>query len=392
MKKIFTLICATLMGAVAFAQDAYNPEEHTCVMRGTSNFCTYNWADDENPGDAMTYDAAKGVWFVTKKAAVVNQTVELKVVYDDKWYGVNGGDGNLQFSVSAECDVTVSWNPETMELKAEGANVGDPVTTVEYIVLAGSATLFGSNWDPTDKANEMEAVDDGYYQKTYTAVSAGIYEFKATANGAWAIQWGGNGSLVELGTTFSTGGDNVKFELPEGFTYTVTITLDLMDSTSPKMTVEAKQEGSAEIKEAIYSVAGTMNGWNAQDETTELSKLEEGIYEIALEVPAGDHRFKVVKNHDWTVAYGAGDTFSTGVAQVAGGNDAWFTLTEDATVVFTLNVTNPSEVTILVQPLKGDAIESLTTDGSTAIYNLAGQRVQKATRGLYIIGGRKVLK
>ena len=42
-------------------------------------------------------------------------------------------------------------------------------------------------------------------------------------------------------------------------------------------------------------------------------------------------------------------------------------------------------------PIAVESINAATEKKATVIYNLAGQRVQKAVRGLYIINGKKVL-
>ena len=48
--------------------------------------------------------------------------------------------------------------------------------------------------------------------------------------------------------------------------------------------------------------------------------------------------------------------------------------------------------------LDGDGATGITemaemaTDGDAEVYNLAGQRVSKATKGIYIVGGKKVLR
>ncbi len=60
------------------------------------------------------------------------------------------------------------------------------------------------------------------------------------------------------------------------------------------------------------------------------------------------------------------------------------------------NAENKSEISWLTIERGGgeyDAVKGITADsqGKTAIYNLAGQRVQKPTKGLYILNGKKML-
>lgn len=49
--------------------------------------------------------------------------------------------------------------------------------------VAGAEGLCGVNWDPS--ANEMTAKADGTWEKQFTDVKAGTYEFKIATNGAW---------------------------------------------------------------------------------------------------------------------------------------------------------------------------------------------------------------
>jgi hypothetical protein len=56
--------------------------------------------------------------------------------------------------------------------------------------------------------------------------------------------------------------------------------------------------------------------------------------------------------------------------------------------------TEAKEALLFNAPEDATAIESLapaTTEGDGAIYNIAGQRVNKAQKGIYIVNGKKVL-
>ncbi len=56
----------------------------------------------------------------------------------------------------------------------------------EFHVVAGAEGLCGSGWNPADTNNQMTwNADKGIYEKIYTNVAAGSYEFKVTTGGAW---------------------------------------------------------------------------------------------------------------------------------------------------------------------------------------------------------------
>ncbi len=56
----------------------------------------------------------------------------------------------------------------------------------EIHVVAGAPELCGSNWDPADTNNQMTYnAEKDIYEKVFTNVAAGTYDFKVTTNYAW---------------------------------------------------------------------------------------------------------------------------------------------------------------------------------------------------------------
>jgi len=480
MKKFFTLLCMALVSAVGFAQDAYDPSAHTAVVSGTDNLCTGNWTAEDN----MVYDNADGLWKITL-AAKDTKVIEFKVVYDGEWYGDEQGN-NYQFQVTEASDVLICFDPTTNLSTYTGDKVVayDP-NKIDFIVAAGSdALLNGKSWDVTAEENKLTEVDEGYYELELKGVAAGSYNFKFAANGAWAKQWGaveGKENLVNGEATPAAGGSNppnFAITLDKGAVYDVTLTLDNMDPENPMVTATWKATGEAEIEDDVYSLAGTFNGWNQLDESLELTAVSENVYAITLPLQKGNYEFKVVTNHDWSVAYPA-DNFVLNLEQ-----DADVTITLDLTNTETPVSVTTAEcsvyfVTVNVQSGK-DALNMYACQGETwenkltgdwpgvamtkveggftadlkaakgqilyiifngaavgdksqtddikvgvitgnttlnyvlnddwtlgdgagvsaiqsaqqngAIYTIAGQRVEKAIRGLYIVNGKKVVK
>jgi hypothetical protein len=57
-------------------------------------------------------------------------------------------------------------------------------------IVAGFGSLCGSDWNPSNRSNQMTDEDgDGIYTKTYENVAAGTYELKVTT-GSWGQSWG----------------------------------------------------------------------------------------------------------------------------------------------------------------------------------------------------------
>ncbi len=75
----------------------------------------------------------------------------------------------------------------------DGTGSGDIASTegVMSYTVAGVAGLCGSEWAPGDAANDMVYnTATKLYEKTYTGIPAGTYEFKIAADHGWDRSWG----------------------------------------------------------------------------------------------------------------------------------------------------------------------------------------------------------
>ena len=80
--------------------------------------------------------------------------------------------------------------------------------------IAGTGAHLGTEWDPSNSANDMEYdAAAGVFKKVYTNVAAGDYEFKITKDHSWAVNWGQGGQ----------GGGNFTVNVPnDGMTLIIT--------------------------------------------------------------------------------------------------------------------------------------------------------------------------
>ena len=109
-----------------------------------------------------------------------------------------------------------------------------PVIAHTYTV-AGSDTLCGSNWEPTDSNNDMIEISDGLFQKVYTGVNAGGIEFKVVEDHSWDNSFGPEGNAL--------GSANCVAEvLYDGATVTVTF-----DATTGLVTWEIEYADAPEV-------------------------------------------------------------------------------------------------------------------------------------------------
>ena len=98
----------------------------------------------------------------------------------------------------------------------------------------------------------------------------------------------------------------------------------------------------------FYSIAGTSllcgANWDPTNTATDMTLNADGLYEITLEsVPAGDHEFKVVKNHAWAESWG-----------VNGGN---YTLTTTAVCDITIKFNADTKAITVTTVETGEVID-----------------------------------
>ena len=171
-----------------------------------ARFAVYYWAGDTDNGWVSMEDCGDGIYSATIPEGYTNiifcrmdpastentwdnkwnQTVDLTItedgdtftVYDD-WSGLGEwlsgtaiGGGNTDSGDSGSADVP----------SADG---------ITLFTVAGVSGLCGAEWDPSNAANDMTYnATSGLYEKTFTGIPAGTYEFKVAANHGWDKSWG----------------------------------------------------------------------------------------------------------------------------------------------------------------------------------------------------------
>ena len=81
------------------------------------------------------------------------------------------------------------------------------------LTVAGVKELAGAEWDASVVSNDMTLVSGRTYEKTFTGIAAGTYEFKVLANHAWTYSWG-NGS-ANASVKVTQGNSNVIIRFNE---------------------------------------------------------------------------------------------------------------------------------------------------------------------------------
>ena len=293
---------------------ATEPEQPaaTYYVAGSEALCGSNWSNND-PANLMTLK--DGLYEKVYNNVPVGY-YEFKVTdgtWDNCWPG-----NNYQLTVAEESTVTITFNAASHEINVKVEPVEDndepevPVEPevpeeevfVEPYIVAGFDTLCGSLWDPTDESNRMTLCADGLYEKVYTNVSAGTYEFKVT-DGSWSNCWGDNGN-------------NYVFTLESEQNVII-----LFNEETKAIEVKTADTGD------FYTVAGTADlcgdGWKPELEANQMIHYGDGLYKKTFKsVPAGTHEFKVTDG-SWGSSWGDN------------GNNYVFPITETSHVTIIFN-------------------------------------------------------
>ena len=291
-----------------------------------------------------------GIYTWTKKnVALTAGTIEFKVVLGHAW-GIEYPDQNWVATIeqNGNYDVTITFNPETKEITFTATIVEE---TEDFYTVAGApASIFGTEWAPSNAANNMTLVDGIYtWTKEGAELKAGdVIEFKVVKNANWANCWPASNYLYtveedgtyDLTITFNPETEDVTFnakkhgEAPairgdvdgdgEVTISDVTTLFDAMltGNTTPACDCDLDGEvGIADVTalidrlltgnwpeiEMVYTVVGVESvfgsNWDPTDESNNMVKGNNGIYTWSKTGVTlyGNFEFKVVGNHDWSI-------------------------------------------------------------------------------------------
>ena len=262
MKKIFTLFASMAMFALT-SQAAYylvgeapfgngwdpsNGLEMTLnsdglySVKGTVNGTIYFVLADNlaAAGDWTTFnneyrigplganeEVTVGSWITTQKAA-------------------GNGNGSYKFTGTGS-EYVITYNPYISKFKIEGYVA--PIVIDTYTVAGTPASVFGTDWDPSNETNNMLKLDDGTYTLTkYGCQLAGDeLKFKVVGNHDWGFAWPDENYVVTVDES--------------GF-YDVTINFN---PETKEITVETVQAGTFDPTTGELYVLGDVNdngGWD----------------------------------------------------------------------------------------------------------------------------------
>ncbi|WP_194396696.1 pullulanase-type alpha-1,6-glucosidase [Microbacterium atlanticum] len=202
------------------------------------------------------------------------------------------------------------------------ASVGDPVTLdvpqapespISMVTVPGSLNSemgCAGDWAPGCEAAKLTLRADGIWAGTFD-LPAGQYEYKAAIDGSWAINYGANGVRDGSNVAITHAGGAISFYFDPR--------TNIVQSTAegPIVTVPGSYQ----------SEAGCAGDW-APDCLKSLMADgdKDGVYELAVDLPAGAYEAKVAHGMSWNENYGVGGA--------PGGSNYSFTAEEGTPVVF----------------------------------------------------------
>ena len=227
------------------------PAEDVFVLAGSSNFVSVAWSPD--PDSYTMTKGEDGIYsiVVPEVAAEEGALYQVKVVQfvggdpeNAVWHGMDGTDLNYDFMMNADGDVTVTYNPETLEITVTGPSVIPPVYNISKITAVGAGQgnfLNGVVWNPDAAENQMTEVKPGVYEITFEECDTNTdYQFKFAANGGWDMNWGlvkETEAKLNEPNPAQYNSDNILFNVEsEEDTCNITIQLDISGWDTVKKT------------------------------------------------------------------------------------------------------------------------------------------------------------
>ena len=399
-------------------------------MSIVGDFSENGWEPDQ--GIALTQDATNpAIWKTTVEDFVITSEkwkYEYKAVANGNWsdyvLGKANSDSNQDYDFESAGEgtyyltFTVNTSNHTVELAIEQKH---DYTVVGCFNNDQTASFFGTTWDVSAADNLMERNDDGTYTKTFNNVEleAGTIYYKVVRDHAWAsnggAEWGFNGNNADYGVN-AAGTYNINFTfnpsatLSNGYNLScelipVSVTKSISDAGyATYCSPYALDFSESGLTAYIAGMSGTTVSFtevtSVPANTGVLLKGAKGNYTIntvfSSETNVATNKLKGVLE-DTQVAAGA-------FVLMSGSKGVGFYKT---TKEFTVGA-NTAYIAALPEQSEGNArtfigfdfddntttaIEGIATvkTNSGEIYNLQGQRVSAAKKGLYIVNGKKVL-
>ena len=200
---------------------------------------------------------------------------EFKIIMN-KDYSASWPENNYQVEVPGPGILTITFHPDTGEITTSFVeqaldNTYTVAGSTNGTAAGGSDILFGTAWDPTLAANDMQYLEtEGYYYKEYSVTAPGKVSFKVFKNHSTDVFW------------------------PKDKNYDVEMLGPgtLLIAFLPGYGVEAIMQYSQDN----YTLTGDFCDWVVSSDWV-MSLLSDGSYSVRVTIDTpGDYYFRVMKN------------------------------------------------------------------------------------------------
>ena len=305
------------------------PETYAIVGELTGG---WNDAGTEPDVAVMTLQESGLYTYVVESFAAEAKTYQYKLRANNKWdvfelpasgnqeYTFNeAGNYKLTFTANVTGEAIGEVAAYTLTLVAE--KIEEQPVEDTWTVAGAPATVFGSNWEPTDTNNDMVVQDDGSFkwEKTGITLPEGDVKFKVVKNHSWDEAYPEQDYVLAI---------------EESAIYTISITFN---PETKNVEATATKTGEATV-ESTYVLAGAVGDKGAGEEdvmftttwtvldVNKMDKQDDDTYkkeykDIVIPAETNVVKFKIVKNgtdwigdpenkdQDYVVAVDAGATY-----------------------------------------------------------------------------------
>ena len=212
-----------------------------------------------------------------------------------------------------------------------------------YTVAGSPVAVFGTEWDPSNTANDMFLMYGTIYawEKYNVTLSAGKIQFKVCEDHAWDTAYPAS---------------NYELDIPASGIYTIMI---MFDAASGMVEAFAEKTGEAAVIPTI-AIAGDMNGWSTSANTFTIAE-DEKTASLALNLEAKDYGFKMIIAGSWT-SDAQQITRENNVTTYTGANGENGTLTADVAGEYIFTWTYETNTLVVTYPAKEEPQPVATWD------------------------------
>ena len=404
--KAAILALETATSAFTGAKTAYESLAAAKAAMADFDFTAYKYATAEKKTAAETTlnAEATNAADATAKADAVYAAFRQYAESSAMLEGVEGAENFTDRIVNPKAEQTIA-EPWVVESQSNNGNMG---------ILSGEPWTDG-------EGNSTHKYFDGYAwgesawdatMKQDVKLPKGKYQLTVKSRGSQDLstfQLFAGEESVDMQHINATGGlfnrgwndASIEFEVTEAGTVTIGVK-GATETVHNWMSFSDFRLVRFETYEPVYTVVGGFDGegdkdnvlfgkqWDATLESNDMGKGEGTVYTKTfedIELEAGTTiYYKVVEDHSWNLAsWGFNGGNADYVVNEAGKYNVTFTFNPEGLLPNNFNVDCS-----VVPAGGGDGISSIAAEAQKGnVYNLNGQKVTKAQKGLYIVNGRK---